>query len=55
MKKQILDLGKSLSKIEQVSINGGFGFWPRTEEECLLCGGEWDAPLCALPWNSVCL
>ncbi|WP_431164561.1 hypothetical protein [Tenacibaculum halocynthiae] len=26
MKKQILDLGKSLNKIEQKKINGGFGF-----------------------------
>ncbi|WP_299106613.1 hypothetical protein [uncultured Tenacibaculum sp.] len=55
MKKQILNLGTTLARSEQKSINGGFGFWPSTERQCLLCGGEWDAPFCALPMNSVCL
>lgn len=55
MKNNIGNIGKILNKIEQKEVNGGFGFWPRTERECLLCGGEWDSPLCALPIDSVCL
>lgn len=56
MLKSILNFEgtKTLNKKEQSSITGG-GFWPTTEYQCDLCGGEWSAPLCALPSNSVCL
>jgi hypothetical protein len=52
MLKSISKLGTVLGKKEQSQITGGF--WPRTERECELCGGEWDAPLCALSINSPC-
>ena len=54
MKKTILNLGNALNKKQLKEINGGFGFWPRNEEECSNCGGEWSPPLCALPYNSPC-
>lgn len=38
---------------KQLQIIKGSG-WPRNEQDCLACGGEWSAPLCALPWNSPC-
>ncbi|PKV51059.1 hypothetical protein ATE84_3128 [Aquimarina sp. MAR_2010_214] len=37
----------------QLQIIKGSG-WPRNEEDCLACGGEWSAPLCALSSNSPC-
>ncbi|CAL2104704.1 protein of unknown function [Tenacibaculum sp. 190130A14a] len=55
MKNHIENLGKILNKSQQKNVTGGFGFWPTTKEQCMLCGGEWEAPLCALPMNSVCL
>ena len=54
MKKSILNLGKALNKAAQKEVLGGFGFWPRTEQQCMNCGGEWSAPLCALSMDSVC-
>ncbi len=45
---------QKLKRKEKETIKGS-GWWPRTEEECLACGGEWGAPLCLLPSNSVCL
>jgi hypothetical protein len=53
MLKSISNLGTELSKKEQSQITGGT--WPRNQRECELCGGEWGAPLCALPVNSPCL
>ncbi|WP_420575032.1 hypothetical protein [Kordia sp.] len=53
MLKSISNLGIKLSKKEQRQITGGF--WPRTAQACALCGGEWEAPLCALPYNSPCI
>ncbi|WP_167571923.1 hypothetical protein [Aquimarina algiphila] len=55
MLQSILNLNgvQKLNKNKQQAIKGGA--WPRNEEDCLLCGGEWDFPLCALPANSVCL
>ncbi|EDP98242.1 hypothetical protein U8527_19740 [Kordia algicida OT-1] len=52
MLESILKLGTTLSKKEQRQITGGM--WPRTEEACHQCGGEWYAPLCALPHDSPC-
>ena len=48
MKKQILNLGKALSKIEQKSINGGQGDECETARECLLRNGPGK-----LPWECV--
>ena len=39
MKKQILNLGKSLKKSEQRLINGGTGCVIYTPVECSACGG----------------
>ncbi|PTX58512.1 hypothetical protein C8N46_1132 [Kordia periserrulae] len=52
MLQSISKLGTVLGKKEQSTITGGA--WPRTEEECLNCGGYWSAPLCELPYNSPC-
>lgn len=52
MLKNILQVGTALNKKEQRHITGGS--WPRTQEACHQCGGEWDAPLCALPYDSPC-
>jgi hypothetical protein len=52
MLQSISKLGTVLGKKEQSTIKGGA--WPRTEQECLHCGGEWYAPLCALPHDSPC-
>ncbi|WP_298416702.1 hypothetical protein [uncultured Kordia sp.] len=52
MLKSISKLGTELSKTQQRNITGGM--WPRTATECYNCGGEWHAPLCALPYNSPC-
>jgi len=56
MLKSILNLTgvQELNKKEQKTVLGACGFWPTTEENCLLCGGEWEG-ICALPVNSVCL
>lgn len=44
-----------LSAGEQKSITGkGTSIWPNTEEQCLICGGEWSDPLCRLPMDSPC-
>lgn len=48
-----LDGVQELDKKKLLTIQGGG--WPTNEEDCLACGGEWGAPLCALPSNSVCL
>ncbi len=55
MLKSILNLNgvEKLNRKKQQTIHGGR--WPTNEEDCLLCGGEWGAPLCRLPVNSVCL
>ena len=52
MLKSISNLGTVLNKTEQRNITGGS--WPRNQRDCELCGGEWHAPLCALPSNSPC-
>ncbi|WP_164484228.1 hypothetical protein [Kordia zhangzhouensis] len=52
MLQRISKLGAVLGKKEQRNITGGA--WPRTEQECLNCGGEWHAPLCALSHDSPC-
>ncbi|WP_226294012.1 hypothetical protein [Aquimarina algicola] len=54
MLQSILNLNgvQKLDKKSQTVIKGGG--WPRTEEDCLACGGEWGAPLCLLPSNSPC-
>ncbi|CAL2060357.1 hypothetical protein [Tenacibaculum sp. 190524A05c] len=39
MKKSILNLGKSLNKVEQKQINGGFNCPTYPAERCLACGG----------------
>ena len=56
MLQNILKLkeAKELNKKEQTVINGG-GSFPTNEESCLNCGGEWYAPFCQLPSNSICL
>ncbi|MEW7289609.1 hypothetical protein [Aquimarina sp. 2304DJ70-9] len=63
MLKNILNLegAKTINRKDQKAIQGGFGnYYPRTEEECLQCGGEWGAfafgpgGLCALSRNSPC-
>ena len=53
MLKTISNLGKTLSKTEQKTIEGGG--WPANQKDCVLCGGNWFAPFCELPSNSVCL
>ncbi|WP_199185121.1 hypothetical protein [Aquimarina sp. I32.4] len=40
-------------KRKQLQTIKGSG-WPRNEEGCRACGGEWSPPLCALPWDSPC-
>ena len=52
---------KSLTKKAQQKVNGGCPPpYPRTEEECNNCGGEWSplpfgpGGLCALSVNSPC-
>lgn len=52
MLESISNLGTQLSKKEQRKITGGM--WPKNERDCLRCGGEWHAPLCALSMNSPC-
>ncbi|MGB3466846.1 MAG: hypothetical protein WBA74_16315 [Cyclobacteriaceae bacterium] len=62
MLKNILNLenAEKVSKNEQKKLNGGWSSWPRTERECLTCGGEWSpipfppGGICALPSNSPC-
>jgi len=53
MLKSISKLGTVLSKEDQRKITGGN--WPTNLQECNFCGGEWTAPLCALPIDSPCL
>lgn len=52
---------QKLNKNDQKTIRGGFGnYYPRTEEECIQCNGEWGAfafgpgGLCALTEDSPC-
>ncbi|MGG8497129.1 hypothetical protein ACQY1Q_11980 [Tenacibaculum sp. TC6] len=40
MKKQILDLGKTLNREEQKQINGGFSCPTYDASHCILCGGH---------------
>ncbi|MEL6556559.1 MAG: hypothetical protein AAFQ94_00145 [Bacteroidota bacterium] len=62
MLKNIKNLqdAKAVTKKEQKQINGGWGSWPRTESECINCGGNWypipfpAGGLCELPVNSPC-
>ncbi|MBQ0733154.1 hypothetical protein [Aquimarina celericrescens] len=44
---------EKLNRKKQQKIHGGG--WPTNERDCILCGGEWGAPLCRLPIDSVCL
>ena len=62
MLKSISNLGTELNKKVQSKITGGI--WPRTENECYICNGEWEQdngpfpsniPRCTLPYNSPCL
>ena len=53
MLKSISKLGTVLSKENQRKITGG-NWYPRTEQECKNCGGEWHAPLCRLSIRSIC-
>ena len=55
MKKSILNLGKTLNKAEQKSINGGVSpcgplggtiFLARSEESCALIPGIWSGGKC---------
>ncbi|AXT49954.1 hypothetical protein D1818_03605 [Aquimarina sp. BL5] len=54
-----LDGVQTLDKKQQQIIKAGG--WPRTEEDCYLCGGiSWipnplNGGLCELSWDSVCL
>lgn len=54
MLKNISNLGTTLNKKEQKTINGGRS-WPTNAEDCVLCGGEWGGFACLLPIDSVCL
>jgi len=47
MKKQILNLGKALNKVELKSINGSAGCpVPQTQSHCEAIGGYWRSPYC---------
>lgn len=41
---------------EQKAIQGkGISSWPSTEEQCMICGGEWNDPVCRLSMDSPCV
>ncbi|WGH76867.1 hypothetical protein P8625_06915 [Tenacibaculum tangerinum] len=51
MKKSILNLGRTLNKIDQKQINGGSY---RTQEECLAAGCFWGLDAYTNKWRCVC-